>query len=76
MAAWQERDPIVRVERYLTRHHGYDDDALAEARATAAAEVDAAFERAWTVPAPTRDALFEHVFAEPTPRLAAQRAGA
>lgn len=72
LAAWRERDPIERVERYLAANHDYDPAAM---RAEAADAVAAAFERAWASPPVSRDQLFEHVFAMPTPRLVEQRNG-
>jgi len=71
--AWLDRDPLRRVEAYLRARELVDDDELARFGAEAeqlAAEVRAAMSSDMTAdPAE----LFAHVYAEPTPALAAQR---
>jgi pyruvate dehydrogenase E1 component alpha subunit len=70
---WLARDPLLRMERYL-RAAGLLDDALAAA-VTAEAEQFAADlrERMSAQARPDPDELFRHVYARPTPALAAQR---
>ena len=73
VAPWRERDPLPRLERFL-RERGCLDDGRVEAIAddvesTLASTFEVA--EAGTV---DPDDLFDHVTAEPTPRVAAQRA--
>ena len=74
-ATWRAQDPVERVERYLATTDGYTPADATALRKQASDAVQRAFEEAWAAPPPSRDQLFEHVFAEPTPRLAAQRTG-
>lgn len=74
VAAWAERDPLIRIETYL-RAKGLLGDALAEeARSDAEAVAQAMREglMADNVPAPS--ALFENVYASATPQLREQAA--
>jgi 2-oxoisovalerate dehydrogenase E1 component alpha subunit len=70
---WLARDPLLRLERYL-RAAGLLDEGWAAA-VTAEAERLAADlrERLNAEPRPDPDELFRHVYARPTPALAAQR---
>ena len=72
-AAWEGRDPIARLRRHLEGRGLWDDDRQAAAEAAAAAEIDAAWDAAEATTVPP-DAFFDHVYAEPTPRMVAQRA--
>ncbi len=74
VAAWRQRDPIERLERYLTQQGEYGPDRAAALRSEARDAVDAAFARAAQVGAPSPDQVFEHVFAAPSARLERQRA--
>ncbi len=72
-AAWVDRDPIVRLRRHLEGRGLWDDERQAAAEADAGAEIDAAWDAAEaTGVAP--DHFFDHVYAEPTPRMVTQRA--
>jgi pyruvate dehydrogenase E1 component alpha subunit len=72
-AAWEHRDPIVRLRRHLEGRGLWDEERQAEAVAAAEAEIDAAWDAAEaTGVAP--DHFFDHVYAEPTPRMVTQRA--
>src|SRR5581483_2459726 len=72
-AAWESRDPIARLRRHLERRGLWDEERQAEAVAAAEAELDAAWDAAEaTTVAP--DHFFDHVYAEPTPRMVTQRA--
>jgi pyruvate dehydrogenase E1 component alpha subunit len=72
-AGWEGRDPIRRLRRHLEGRGLWDDARHAEAVAAAEAEIEAAWDAAEaTGVAP--DAFFDHVYAEPTPRMATQRA--
>ena len=70
---WRAKDPIARYAAFL-RRRGLLDDALAD-RVDEAARAEAASLRAAIADAPHGDPLelFDHVYAEPTPRLRAQR---
>ncbi|MHB0980600.1 MAG: pyruvate dehydrogenase (acetyl-transferring) E1 component subunit alpha [Thermoleophilia bacterium] len=73
VAEWRERDPLLRLSRYMKKN-GLLDDAGEEAiRADAdrqVAEAVAAFE---ALEPPSPEEIFAHVFAEITPPLAEQR---
>jgi 2-oxoisovalerate dehydrogenase E1 component alpha subunit len=70
---WVARDPLLRLERYL-RGAGILDDALAAAVAAEAEQLAADLrDRMSAKPRPDPDELFRHVYAQPTPALAAQR---
>ena len=71
---WKKKDPIERVQKYLARAGRWDDGTQAAWEAEVGEEVEAAFARADAWPAPGPAAIYEHVFAEPTPALARQRA--
>ena len=74
VAVWEQRDPLLRFERYLAAA-GLLDPAW---RAEVAAEAEALAERVRTeLSRPARVdplELFAHVYAEPPPHLAEQRA--
>src|SRR5581483_8165655 len=61
-APWEGRDPIARLGRHL------------EGRGLWSAERRAAVEAAAEATTVAPDHFFDHVYAEPTPRMAAQRA--
>ena len=71
---WRQRDPILRLARYMKRNGLLDDAEEAATQARAEQEVAdavAAFE-AFGLPGP--EEIFAHVFAEITPPLARQKA--
>ena len=70
---WRNRDPIVRVQRYLEARGKWDEAAAERVRAEIDAEINAALEEAWQVSPAGNEALFDHVFLADTPRLADQR---
>jgi 2-oxoisovalerate dehydrogenase E1 component alpha subunit len=74
VAAWEARDPITRCQSYLRRVGRWDDALEVKAHAKAAALRtslrDAVFDAA---DGPAVE-VFDHVFADPTPSLRAQRA--
>jgi pyruvate dehydrogenase E1 component alpha subunit len=72
-SGWAGRDPIVRLRRHLEGRGLWSAERHAEAEAAAAAEIDAAWERAEAMTV-APDAFFDHVYAEPTPRMVTQRA--
>lgn len=74
VADWTQLDPIERLTAALTTAGVVDDVALAaidEDAALAAAELRA---DVWAESDPHPTEMFEHLFVEPTPRLARQRA--
>jgi len=74
LADWAAKDPLARVANYL-REAGVL-DPVAEAEVAAAADAVAAELRAGCLAMPDlpSDALFDHVYAEPHPRIDEQRA--
>jgi 2-oxoisovalerate dehydrogenase E1 component alpha subunit len=71
---WVERDPIVRLEKYL-RAKGLLDDATLESLNSEAEKVAAGMrESAGAVRTADPVELFAHVFARPTPQLREQQA--
>ncbi|MFB6117933.1 thiamine pyrophosphate-dependent enzyme [Halosegnis sp.] len=71
---WRTRDPLDRFEEFLVREKVIDGAARSELRAEADSELEAAVERAESTPDPGPNTVFEHTFAEPTPRAREQRA--
>jgi 2-oxoisovalerate dehydrogenase E1 component alpha subunit len=70
---WAERDPLLRVERFLARE-GVDVAAVqAEAAERAAAVAHALREEVVSLRPTDSLAMFDHVYTEPTARLAKQR---
>ena len=72
-AVWESRDPIVRLARHLEGRGLWSAEQRTAVEAAAGAEIDAAWERAEAMTVPP-DAFFDHVYAEPTPRMRVQRA--
>lgn len=73
LEAWQQRDPIARLEAYL-RTLGVDDAFFAEAAETADRAAKVVRDQILTLPKPEPTSMFEHVYAEPHPRIDEQRA--
>jgi pyruvate dehydrogenase E1 component alpha subunit len=74
VAAWEQRDPIKRLEAYL-RQRGAVDDARLAAFAQAAEEMAGRVRDALNRDVePDPDDLFRYVFAEPTSQLREQSA--
>ncbi|GAB2548749.1 thiamine pyrophosphate-dependent enzyme [Leucobacter ruminantium] len=69
---WQQRDPIARLEAHL-REQGVEDAFFAEVAEAAASEAMAVRDAILTLPVPEADAMFEHVYSEPHPRIEEQR---
>ena len=72
-AAWEARDPILRLRRYLESQGQWDEARQAAAEQTASALIDGAWDEAEATPL-SPDAFFDHVYATPTPRMQSQRA--
>ncbi|MEU4680130.1 pyruvate dehydrogenase (acetyl-transferring) E1 component subunit alpha [Micromonospora sp. NPDC023737] len=71
--AWRDRDPIVRLEKYLRDRGELDDDAVAAVAAEAEAYAADVRERMNAQPTVDPLSLFDHVYAQPTPQLIEQR---
>lgn len=71
---WWERDPLVRMGRYLKRKGIWDDARQEELKRELKAQVDAEVKRFETPRDFKLDAPFDHVFGEPVPELERQRA--
>ncbi|WIV66717.1 thiamine pyrophosphate-dependent dehydrogenase E1 component subunit alpha [Natrialbaceae archaeon AArc-T1-2] len=71
---WRTADPLERYEGFLREAGVLDDDLVDEIEGDAESEVDEAVETAEETPLPDRETVFEHVFADASPRLADQRA--
>lgn len=73
LAAARAKDPVVTFTAQLRDLGLWNDELQAAAEADATATIDDAVEQGLATPlAP--DAFFEHVYAEPTPRMQQQRA--
>jgi pyruvate dehydrogenase E1 component alpha subunit len=70
---WTDKDPLLRVQRYLERRGKWDADIAAEMEQQVKEELDAAWQEARAYPRPDIEASLEYVFAEMTPRLLKQR---
>jgi pyruvate dehydrogenase E1 component alpha subunit len=79
-AAWLDErralDPLARVRAHLEERGLVSPEEEAALIERFRAEVDAAVETVEALPAPPVDALFEHAYARPPARVAAQRAAA
>jgi pyruvate dehydrogenase E1 component alpha subunit len=73
VAAWQERDPLLRLERYLASRGGWDEAVASDVRRAAAAAVDAGVRCFEATPPPAPDELFAQVTAIPSPRREEQQ---
>lgn len=73
LAAWEQRDPIRRLRTHLEGRGLWDERRHAEAEAAATTTMDAAWAKAEAATA-APDAFFDHVYAQPTPRMERQRA--
>jgi len=67
------RDPIKRVQAYLAERGLWNAERQKEFSEAAAAEIDEAMAQAQQAPPPQPSQIFDHIFAELTPRQAAQR---
>ena len=74
-AAWQ-REPLLRLRRYLQTQGHWDEAQEADLRAACSAQIEAAVAGYTSLPAPVSDDMFTHLFARPTVELAEQQATA
>ena len=73
VAAWEARDPIHRLEKYLMATGDLAEEDVGAARQQAEVFANELRERMNEEPELDPDELFTHVFAEPTPQLREQR---
>jgi pyruvate dehydrogenase E1 component alpha subunit len=69
---WRRRDPVERVRRYLERAGAWNPAWQAQVEAEEGAAIEEAVARAEAVPPMEPEALFEAMFAAPTPQLREQ----
>jgi pyruvate dehydrogenase E1 component alpha subunit len=74
-AAWQ-REPLLRLRRYLQTQGHWDEAQEADLRAACSAQIEAAVTGYTSLPAPVSDDMFTHLFAHPPVELAEQQATA
>jgi 2-oxoisovalerate dehydrogenase E1 component alpha subunit len=72
--AWRPRDPILRLAAYLRHTGAADDDFFAGIDAEADALARRVRAGCLALPDPAPDAMFDHVYHEPHPQVAAERA--
>lgn len=73
-AGWEPRDPLLRLRAYLEGRRILTQEAEQEMREEVTAEIAAAVDSMEAQSQTSAAQLFENVYAEPTPRLARQRA--
>lgn len=73
VAAWAGRDPITRLQTYLLEHGHLDQGRIAEVLAEAEDAAETLRESLSSSPDLDPLALFDHVYARPTPQLVEQR---
>jgi pyruvate dehydrogenase E1 component alpha subunit len=76
LEAWQARDPVARLRRFLERRGVWDERAEEDARQQVLGRLDAAMAEAERMPTPGINRLFETTFASPTARQLEQLAQA
>lgn len=74
VAEWEQRDPIARLQTYLAECGALDDGQIQAIHAEAEGAATSLRERLASDPPVDPLEMFDHVFAEPTPQLAEQRA--
>ncbi len=73
--AWS-KEPLLRIRRYLIHQGVWDDIREQELHSDCARQIEAAVDQYLSGAKPTTDAMFDSLFAEPTPTLIGQRATA
>ncbi|AJE04128.1 pyruvate dehydrogenase (acetyl-transferring) E1 component subunit alpha [Geobacter pickeringii] len=73
VAAWRERDPLLRFERFLARRGLWNEEYAAELKGKAEGEIDEAVRRFEAVPPPEPGGMFDFVGAELSSRQRRQR---
>ena len=70
---WAKRDPIDRLQKYLTSAGHWDDARQAELQAEVEADVEDVFAQASAYAPAHSSEIYEHTFAQSTPALTRQR---
>ena len=73
VAVWQAKDPILRLERFLTRRGWWNPEYAKQVHAEAAASVDGAVTAMEQFPPPEPADMFAHTLETPTPRQIQQQ---
>lgn len=73
VAAWEKKDPIARIERYMLDQGAMDKKTAAEINIDAQEQVLAARERFRHRAVPNPKEIFDYVYCELTPELAEQK---
>ncbi|MBB5235057.1 pyruvate dehydrogenase (acetyl-transferring) E1 component subunit alpha [Deinococcus budaensis] len=73
-AGWDAKDPVTRLRAHLLAGGHLTEEEDAQLTREIEAEFEAALAEADAFPEPTPAEILDHVFAEPTPQLARQRA--
>jgi pyruvate dehydrogenase E1 component alpha subunit len=71
---WQKRDPLMRTRKYLERKGMWDDAQQQAIEQRAKVIVQEVTRTSLEFPAPTREDIFDYVYARLTPELVKQRA--
>jgi pyruvate dehydrogenase E1 component alpha subunit len=69
---WRDKDPVLRLQRYLERRGKWNAAVSEAVEAEIKAQLDAAWEEAQRVPASQVEESLTYMFAEMTPRLRQQ----
>ena len=69
---WKDKDPLLRMKRYLERRGKWNEEIEASMEAEIKAELDAAWKEAQQEPPPRIEDSFKYVFAEMPARLRQQ----
>jgi len=75
VASWRDRDPILRLERYMAQHGLWSEGYGKDTKGSATAAIDEAVQGMEAVPPPAAPEMFEHASATLSPRLAGQLEG-
>lgn len=75
VAAWSSRDPLLRLERYMTGRGLWDEGYAKDTRERATTEVDAGVTAMESEPAPDPASMFDNTCEALSPRQVAQREG-
>ena len=73
VAAWRERDPLLRFERFLAKRGLWNEDYAAEMKGKAQGEIDEAVRRFEAIPPPAPGEMYDFVSAELSARQRQQR---
>ena len=75
VAAWQARDPILRLERFLAARGNWDAEKGSEVKARCTIIIDTAVQQMEAIAPPAGSELFDETVAALSPRQAGQRKG-